>query len=142
MHRMMLTAALALGAAPVLAQSDPATRIEPPAPAARDAQDAAPAEDAQRDASDGSAKPSNMVSVTIPSVDVLGDFVSDSDAKALDSAGLPMTVDLPLGIAANACGADQADLAKRMKDGGASCTAQNGSRALAEAVKKAGAKPE
>ena len=76
-----------------------------------------------------------MISVSIPSTEVLGDFISEEDAAALE---LPMAIELPVGIAANACGVDADDLAKRLKDGAASCTAQTGSRALAEAVKKHG----
>jgi hypothetical protein len=149
MHKTItIAAALALSSAPAFAQyqqqpqSDPATQIEQIAPATDDSQTEPATENAQSAPSDtGAGAAGNMVSVSIPSVDVLGDFVSDSDAKALDSAGLPMTVELPLGIAANACGIDQDELEKSMKKGGASCTARNGSRSLAEAVMKAGGKP-
>jgi hypothetical protein len=126
---MTIAAALALGAAPALAQqmaqSDPATRIEQKTPAAEDARDKTPAE-----------TPRGMVNVTVPDVEVLGDFVNDDQAKALDEAGLPVSVEVAVGIAANACGIDTADLAKQKKDGTPSCTARNGSRALAEAVIK------
>lgn len=77
-----------------------------------------------------------LVDVTIQNVEVLGDFLNDAQVAALNGIGLPVTVQVPVGIAANACGVDANVLAKQKKDGTASCTAQNGSRALAQSVIK------
>ncbi|HEU5482865.1 MAG TPA: hypothetical protein VFU80_07240 [Sphingomicrobium sp.] len=143
MRTMTIAAALMLGTAPALAQyqqpmpADPATRIPDTAPVTQDAQTAPPADDAQAAPADTPAPAAeNMVNVSVPNLDVLGDFVSKDDAAALGGDALPMTIQLPLGVAASACGIDKAELEKNMKDGGASCTATTGSRSLAEAVVK------
>jgi len=77
-----------------------------------------------------------MVNVLVQNVDVLGDFVSKDQAAALKD-GLPVTVQLPIGVAADACSVNASDLAKVKKGTVPSCTAKNGSRALAEQVLKA-----
>jgi hypothetical protein len=115
MLRITIAAALALSAAPALAQDD---------------QNAMP--------DHGTAN--GMVNVSVPDVDVLGDFVSKDQAATLKD-GLPMTVQLPIGIAADACSVNADDLAKAKKGTVPSCTARNGSRALAEQVLKAAKEP-
>lgn len=110
-----IAAALALSAAPALAQDD---------------QNAMP--------DDGTAN--GMVNVSVPNLDVLGDFLSKDQAASLKDS-LPITVQLPIGIAANACGTEASDLAKVKPGTVPSCTAKNGSRALAEQLLKASRKP-
>jgi hypothetical protein len=110
-----IAAALALASAPAFAQDD---------------QNALP--------DHGTAN--GMVNVSVPNVDVLGDFVSKDQAASLKD-GLPMTVQLPIGIAADACGVNASDLAKVKAGTVPGCTAKNGSRALAEQLLKQGKKP-
>jgi hypothetical protein len=115
MLRTTIAVALALGSVPALAQDD---------------QNAMP----------DHGTPNGMVNVSVPNVDVLGDFVTKDQAASLKDS-LPMTVQLPIGIAANACGAEASDLAKVKPGTTPSCTAKNGSRALAEQLLKAQIKP-
>jgi len=114
MLRITIAAALALGSAQALAQ---------------DEQNAMP--------DHGTAN--GMVNVSVQNVDVLGDFVSKDQAATLKDA-LPTMVQLPVGIAADACSVNANDLAKTKKGSVPSCTARNGSRALAEQVLKAAKK--
>jgi hypothetical protein len=115
MLRLTIAAALALGAAPALGQDD---------------QNAMP----------DHGTPNGMVSVSVPNLDVLGDFVSKDQAAALKDE-LPLTIQMPLGVAADVCSVNAADLAKAKKGTTPSCTARNGSRSLAEQVLKAAKKP-
>jgi hypothetical protein len=48
---------------------------------------------------------------------------------------VPVTVQVPVGVAATVCGVDAAVLAKQ-KAGGATCSATSGSRALAQSINK------
>lgn len=84
--------------------------------------------------------PNGMVNVSVPSLDVLGGFVSKDQAAGLKDS-LPMTVQMPIGIAASACGIEASDLAKAKKGSTPSCTAKNGSRSLAEQVLKSAKSP-
>jgi hypothetical protein len=84
--------------------------------------------------------PNGMVNVSVPNVDVLGGFVSKDQAASLKDS-LPTTIQLPIGIAASACGIEASDLAKAKKGSVPSCTARNGSRDLAEHVLKAAKSP-
>jgi hypothetical protein len=115
MRIAMIAAALTLGAAPALAQDEQNTMPD-------------------------HGTPNGMVNVSVPSLDVLGDFVSKDQAAGLKDS-LPMTVQMPIGIAASACGAEASDLAKAKKGTTPSCTAKNGSRSLAEQVLKAAKNP-
>ena len=114
MLKVTIAAALALSTAPAFAQDD---------------QNAMP----------DHGTPNGMVNVAVPNAAVLGDFVTKDQAAALKD-GFPITVQMPIGVAADACGASAEDLAK-VKSGVPSCTARNGSRALAEQVLKAAKEP-
>lgn len=74
--------------------------------------------------------PSGMIDVIVPSLGVLGGWVSKDQATALKEM-LPLTVELPINDAANACGVEAAALT--MKGAGA-CIASSGSRVLSDGV--------
>ena len=76
-----------------------------------------------------------LVDVTIQNVDILNNFLNDAQIAALNNVG-PITVQVPVGVAANVCGVNANVLAQQEKAGGASCTAENASRALAQHVVK------
>jgi hypothetical protein len=115
MLKITIAVALALSTAPAFAQGD---------------QNAMP--------DHGTAN--GMVNVSVSNLDVLGDFVTKDQAAALKD-GFPITVQMPIGIAADACGVSADDLAKTKKGATPSCGARNGSRALAEQVLKAAKEP-
>ena len=102
MRKMMIAAALAVGATPALAQVD---------------------------VSQG------LVDVTIQEVSVLNDFLNDAQIAALNNVG-PITVQVPVGIAAAVCGIDANVIAKQKKSGDYSCPATTANKALAQHVVK------
>lgn len=53
---------------------------------------------------------------------------------SVDFSRIPVTVQVPVGIAATACDVSANVLAKQMKDGGASCTAESTSTGLSQVV--------
>ena len=75
-----------------------------------------------------------LVDVTIQNVDILNNFLNDAQIAALNNVSVPITVQAPIGIAANVCGVDANVLAQQKKAGDATCEAQSGSRALAQLV--------
>ena len=72
-----------------------------------------------------------LVNVSVQNVDILKNFLNDTQIAALNNIG-PVTVQVPVGVAANVCGISAAVLGKSTSD--PACTANNGSRALANAV--------
>ena len=72
-----------------------------------------------------------LVDVTVQNVDILKNFLNDTQIAALNNVTVPVTVQVPVGVAANVCGVDANVLAQQRKTGDATCTARNGSRALA-----------
>jgi hypothetical protein len=76
-----------------------------------------------------------LVDVTVQDVSVLNNFLNDAQIAALNNVG-PTTVQVPVGVAANVCGVDANVLAQQEKAGGATCTAENASKALAQHVVK------
>ena len=74
-----------------------------------------------------------LVAVNVQNVDILKNFLNDSQISALNNLGVPVTVNVPVGIAANVCGVSAAVLGK---SGGTNptCTAKSGSKALAQNV--------
>lgn len=127
MRAMIFAAALSLGALAALAHSAPAREMGrgAPAPPSAAGMEGAAVEDTIPDHS----TPTGMIDVTVPSLDVLGGWVSKSEAAAL-RARLPVTLKLPVGDAANACGIEARVLAKGL----GACTANIGSRMLADGV--------
>jgi hypothetical protein len=75
-----------------------------------------------------------LVNVSVQNVDVLKNFLNNDQIAALNNLSVPVTVQVPVGVAANVCGVDANVLAQQKKTGDATCTARNGSKALANAV--------
>jgi len=76
-----------------------------------------------------------LVAVNVQNVDILKNFLNDSQVSALNNLSVPVTVNVPIGVAANACGVNANVLASQKKGADpVSCTARNGSKALANAV--------
>lgn len=75
-----------------------------------------------------------LVNVTVTDVSVLNDFLNDSQIAALNNLNVPITVQVPIGIAANVCGVSAAVLGKA--GSAAQCDAKSGSNALGKAVAK------
>lgn len=76
-----------------------------------------------------------LVNVNITDVSVLNNFLNDSQIAALNNLNVPITVQVPIGVAANVCNVSAAVLGRTGPTGG-SCEAKNGSRALAQIVNR------
>jgi hypothetical protein len=74
-----------------------------------------------------------LVNVSVQNVDILKNFLNNDQIAALNNVAVPITVQVPVGIAANVCGVSAAVLGKAGTDA-APCTANSGSKALANAV--------
>lgn len=77
-----------------------------------------------------------LVNVQIGNVSLLNNFLNGSQIAALNNLSVPITVQAPIGVAANVCGVNAAVLAKQLNTGSATCTASSGSRALAQLVNR------
>lgn len=78
---------------------------------------------------------SGLVAVNVQDVDILKNFLNNSQVSVLDNVSAPITVQVPVGIAANVCGvAVNALVADLKQDGKATCDAKNGSQALSQAA--------
>lgn len=130
MHAMIVAAALSLGAVAALARSAPPRDMGrgAPAPPTTDGLQGAAVWTTIPDHS----TPTGMINVTVPSLDVLGDWVSKDQAAMLKNR-LPLTLQLPVSDAANACGVEVTVLAM---NGAVPCIANSGSRMLADRVIK------
>ena len=73
-----------------------------------------------------------LVNVSVSNVDILKNFLNDSQIAVLNGIQAPITVAVPIGVAANVCGISAAVIGKSTTD--PACTANNGTRALANAV--------
>lgn len=82
------------------------------------------------------AQQGGLVNVSIGDVSVLNNFLDGSQVAALNNLSVPITVQVPIGVAANVCGVDANVLAHQAIQGGATCTATSGSRALAQEVNR------
>lgn len=76
-----------------------------------------------------------LVNVSVQNVDILKNFLNNDQIAALNNVDVPITVQVPVGVAANVCGVSAAVLGKAASDA-APCTANSGSKALANAVAK------
>lgn len=77
---------------------------------------------------------SGLVAVNVQNVDILKNFLNDTQIAALNNVTVPVTVNVPIGVAANVCGVNANVLAAQRKAGDpVTCTARNGSRALSNA---------
>lgn len=74
-----------------------------------------------------------LVAVNVQDVSILNNFLNNDQIAALNNLGVPITVNVPVGIAANVCGVSAAVLGKS-GGGSPTCTAKTGSRALAQNV--------
>jgi hypothetical protein len=68
----------------------------------------------------------------------LGDVVISQIAQDInvDVSQIPVTVQVPVGVAANICGVDANILAQQKKDGDVSCEAESTSQALTQIVQR------
>lgn len=73
-----------------------------------------------------------LVAVNIQNVDILKNFLNNAQVSALDNVTVPVTVNVPVGVAANVCGVAANVLAEQKGTGTASCDAKTGSKALAQ----------
>ena len=77
---------------------------------------------------------SGLVAVNIQNVDILKNFLNGAQVAALNNVAVPVTVNVPIGVAANVCGVNANVLAAQRKAGDpVTCTARNGSKALSNA---------
>ena len=75
-----------------------------------------------------------LVAVQIQNVDILNNFLNDTQIAALNNLG-PITVQAPISVAAAVCDTTVAVLsAQRKANSPATCTAASGSQALADIV--------
>jgi hypothetical protein len=74
----------------------------------------------------------NLIAVSIGNVSILDNFLNGSQIAALNNLSVPITVQAPIGIAANVCGTTVAVLSAA--GSGGACTATSGSEALAHLV--------
>lgn len=72
-----------------------------------------------------------LIPVQIQNVDILKNFLNDNQISALNG---PITVQVPISVAANVCGTTVAALAEARRNGNGGCTAESGSQALADIV--------
>lgn len=77
-----------------------------------------------------------LVTVNVQDVSILNDFLNDDQIAALNELSVPVSVQVPVGVAANVCGVDANVLASQKKDGPATCDAKAGSKALAQSISK------
>lgn len=73
-----------------------------------------------------------LVNVSVANVDILKNFLNNDQIAILNGVQVPITVAVPIGVAANVCGVSAAVIGKSSSD--PVCTANNGTRALANAV--------
>jgi hypothetical protein len=77
-----------------------------------------------------------LVDVTIQDVSILNNFLNETQIAALNQLTVPITVQVPVGVAANVCGINANVLAEQKRAGQAACDAQSGSQALAGFVNR------
>jgi hypothetical protein len=78
-----------------------------------------------------------LVAVQIQNVDILNNFLNDTQIAALNQLGVPITVQAPISVAATVCDTTVALLsAQRKANSPATCDAASGSAALADIVQR------
>lgn len=75
-----------------------------------------------------------LVNVAIQDVSILNNFLNDSQVAALNELAVPVTVQVPIGVAANVCGVAANVLAQQTNRSEYTCDATSGSQALAQNV--------
>jgi hypothetical protein len=74
-----------------------------------------------------------LVAVNVQDVSILNGFLNNDQISALNNLGVPVTVNVPVGVAANVCGVSAAVLGKSGATN-PTCTAKSGSKALAQNI--------
>lgn len=77
-----------------------------------------------------------LVTVNVQDVSILNNFLNNDQIAALNNLNVPVTVQVPVGVAATVCDVSANVLASQKKAGGATCDAKSGSKALAQSVSK------
>jgi len=77
-----------------------------------------------------------LVAVNVQNVDILKNFLNDTQISALNNLGVPITVQAPISVAANVCGMTVNALAAMRKTGDATCDAKTANSALANIVQR------
>jgi len=77
-----------------------------------------------------------LVTVNVQDVTILENFLNDTQIAALNNLNVPITVQVPVGVAANVCNVNANVLAQQAQRGAAQCDAQSGSQALAQSVNR------
>lgn len=77
-----------------------------------------------------------LVAVNVQNVDILKNFLNDTQISALNNLGVPITVQAPISVAANVCGTTVSALAAMRKTGDATCDAKTANSALANIVQR------
>ena len=75
-----------------------------------------------------------LVNVTITDIAILNNFLNGAQIAALNNLRVPVTVQVPIGVAANVCGTTVAVLSAA--GSAAACNATSGSQALAQVVNR------
>jgi hypothetical protein len=75
-----------------------------------------------------------LVAVNIQNVDILNNFLNDTQIAALNNLTVPITVQAPVSVAAAVCGVSVPVLAQQKSRGDNDCDATSGSGALARLV--------
>src|SRR3982750_3412925 len=75
-----------------------------------------------------------LVAVNVQNVDILKNFLNNDQIAALNNLQVPVTVQVPVGVAANVCGVSAAVLGRA--GSAAACDAKTGSQALAHVVNR------
>src|SRR5437868_14809906 len=68
-----------------------------------------------------------LVNVSVTNVDILKNFLNNDQIALLNGVQVPVTVAVPIGVAANVCGVSAAVIGKSTSD--PVCTARNGPKA-------------
>jgi len=74
-----------------------------------------------------------LVAVNVQDVSILNNFLNKDQIAALNNLSVPVTVQVPIGVAANVCGVSAAVLGKSGTTN-PTCDAKTGSKALAQNV--------
>ena len=75
-----------------------------------------------------------LVTVNVQNVDILNNFLNDTQIAALNELNVPITVQAPISVAAAVCNIPVAVLAQQKSRGDSDCDATSGSSALARLV--------
>jgi hypothetical protein len=77
-----------------------------------------------------------LVTVTVQDVSILNNFLNNDQIAALNDLNVPISVQVPVGVAATVCDVSANVLAKQKKAGDTTCAAKSGSKALAKSISK------